>query len=151
MYPDGYPTPKATERPRETVLNDVLALDLTAIRQKVKLENYPYGHEADEYMLSQDELKYRHFLFLAGTSDTIVIPTEEIDAFWHHHILDTAKYEQDCMRIFGFFIHHFPYLGLRGDADKAKLRELYNQTETLYSLTFGEVYNPRDNDLSGCG
>src|SRR5690606_13855481 len=47
------------------------------------------------------------------------IPTLEIDEMWHAHILDTAKYMRDCHELFGSYLHHFPYVGLRGEEDAA--------------------------------
>jgi hypothetical protein len=40
-----------------------------------------------------------------------IVPTWEIDQVWHHHILDTHKYAQDCQWLFGYFVHHYPYFG----------------------------------------
>lgn len=46
-----------------------------------------------------------------------IVPTRKIDIFWHHHILDTQKYHDDCQKIFGHYLHHFPYSGIRGEND----------------------------------
>ena len=40
--------------------------------------------------------------------------------------------------IFGEFIHHFPYLGLRGEADKANLESSFSETKQLFHDLFGE-------------
>ena len=53
---------------------------------------------------------YRRFLYLGylypGQS---VVPTKNLDIFWHTHILDTQKYVDDCKNLFGHYFHHFPY------------------------------------------
>lgn len=49
-------------------------------------------------------------------------PTKEIDRFWHHHILDTQKYMDDCESVLGYYLHHFPYSGMRSDTDEQEQR-----------------------------
>ena len=34
----------------------------------------------------------------------------------------THAYVEDCHRVFGEFLHHYPYLGVGGEQEKAKLR-----------------------------
>ncbi len=36
-------------------------------------------------------------------------PTNEVDRVWHCHILDTEKYINDCLWLFGYIVHHYPY------------------------------------------
>ncbi len=66
-----------------------------------------------------------------------LVPTQEIDRVWHHHILDTMKYVEDCEMLFGRFIHHFPYFGKRGTADRDNLYRAFAETETLFQKHFG--------------
>lgn len=68
------------------------------------------------------EYEYRAFLQIIrniGLSNTIA-PTKDIDVFWHHHILDTSKYMNDCNTLFGSYLHHFPYSGVFGKDDANK-------------------------------
>jgi hypothetical protein len=74
---------------------------------------------ANEYVSNWQIIK-------AGASE--IIPTQEVDEFWHTHILDTKKYAADCEKFLGQFLHHFPYLGLRGVEDYKDWREKVNQT-----------------------
>ncbi|MBU0860186.1 MAG: hypothetical protein KJ667_09615 [Alphaproteobacteria bacterium] len=76
---------------------------------------------------------YKGFLLLHALypHDTHV-PTHEIDDMWHAHILDTAKYMADCHEIFGAYLHHFPYLGLRGDDDAAFADESFAATRARF-------------------
>jgi len=67
-----------------------------------------------------------------------MVPSKEVDAFWHAHILDTMKYAEDCEEIFGYFLHHFPYLGLRGGEDAARQEQADQETQRLYQQEFGE-------------
>lgn len=48
------------------------------------------------------------FLFLAGTTNEPLAPTEKIDEAWHNFILFTKDYRDFCLRYFGKFIHHVP-------------------------------------------
>ncbi|MCD6055891.1 MAG: hypothetical protein K0R12_853, partial [Gammaproteobacteria bacterium] len=62
---------------------------------------------------------YKNFLFLIflhryqGNTD-MLSPSEDIDEFWHLHILDTQQYAKDCDRLFGKRLEHYPYLGIDG-------------------------------------
>lgn len=84
---------------------------------------------------------YRRFLVLSlRYSKSSIVPTKEIDTFWHCHILDTAKYAADCEFALGYFLHHFPYLGLRGEEDAQRLQEAFNETRALFQREFAEDF-----------
>ncbi|WP_216587784.1 glycine-rich domain-containing protein [Streptomyces brasiliscabiei] len=84
-------------------------------------------------------VKYRRFLKLCAMyPEQGIVPSKELDPVWHTHILDTAKYVEDCNTIFGFMLHHFPYLGSRGPEDEALLRQKFAETKALYKQHFGE-------------
>jgi hypothetical protein len=53
--------------------------------------------------------------------------------------LDTQKYAEECSTVFGEFLHHFPYFGLRGEEDQRALRTAYESTLELMRDEFGEV------------
>jgi len=62
--------------------------------------------------------EYRTFLHLIKHSGVAMVPaTTDVDVCWHHHILDTRKYCDDCDQIVGRYIHHFPYSGSLGEHD----------------------------------
>ncbi|MEG5052764.1 MULTISPECIES: glycine-rich domain-containing protein-like [unclassified Microcoleus] len=65
------------------------------------------------------------------------VPTQEIDAVWHNHILDTTKYHQDCELLFGRYVHHFPYFSLRGEADEQNWQAAFADTQTIFKQHFG--------------
>lgn len=64
----------------------------------------------DKSRIESAEKEYRKFLALVGTSQKKEYrPTsEDMDQFWHFHILDTTKYIKDCQVLFGFYLHHIP-------------------------------------------
>jgi len=82
---------------------------------------------------------YRRFLFLMNEyPNAAIVPNKDIDTFWHQHILDTKKYFIDCDLIFGCYLHHFPYFGVRGMNDKQNLDNSFKKTNELYIQHFGE-------------
>jgi hypothetical protein len=81
---------------------------------------------------------YRCFLKLCALYPGMtIVPTESIDRVWHAHMLDTAKYRVDCERVLGRFLDHFPYAGLRGEADRAAWQENFTRTRWLFRKHFG--------------
>src|ERR1700743_73256 len=47
---------------------------------------------------------------------------EDLDQFWHQHILDMVKYAADCNALFGRMIHHNPHV-VRGSGDETDAAE----------------------------
>ncbi len=96
------------------------------------------------------EVWYRRFLYLSSIyNDKVIVPSKDIDMFWHTHILDTQKYMLDCENLFGRYIHHFPYFGMRGEKDRNHLKKLFYETEELFLLHFSE--SPVSVGISDCG
>ncbi|HSW08817.1 glycine-rich domain-containing protein [Aquabacterium sp.] len=113
----------------------IASLDLEPIKFKIACKDEGYGWTPEH--TAQIELAYRRFLMLlARYPASQLAPTRDIDKFWHAHILDTRKYAADCQQLFGEFIHHHPYLGMRGDADV--LAQAADSLEVLYRNAFGE-------------
>jgi len=114
-------------------------LDLDAI--KVKLMHKESGEGWSLEKANAVEFEYRRFLILMKQfPQEETAPLMDVDTFWHYHILDTMKYAQDCQQIFGYFLHHFPYLGLRGEDDEAAHQRVGERMKQLYEQTFGEDY-----------
>ena len=125
------------------MLNDaykaIAELDFEPI--KLKLMHVSFGEGWSKAKVDAVEVEYRRFLYLQyANPEADASPTEDVDTFWHYHILDTVKYAEDCDKAFGYFMHHFPYLGLLdSDAPDAALKAA-NCTRELYEATFGEPY-----------
>ena len=96
--------------------------------------------------------QYLMFLLLVYLHPNIkIVPTKEIDVVWHYHILDTSKYESDCQRLFGRFLHHFPYFGLRGELDRQNLDAAFAQTSVLFQQYFGsDILADANSSKSDC-
>src|SRR5687767_6601564 len=95
-------------------------LDLGLI--KMKLTDPEEGQGWSREYADRVEIGYKRFLtLLAKYPDEVIACTKDVDRFWHAHILDTMKYADDCAQIFGFFLHHYPYFGMRGEQDAKDL------------------------------
>ncbi len=104
------------------------AIDLEPIKFKLMCEDGWTQQQADEV-----EPLYKGYLLLIGLNpNQSLVPTKVIDKMWHAHILDTAKYHDDCQTTFGGYIHHFPYLGLRGPDDEKKLVDMFDATKSVF-------------------
>jgi hypothetical protein len=117
----------------------VMALDLDAI--KVKLMHVASGEGWSVEHTNAVEKEYRRFLCLMKLyPEEDTAPLVDVDTFWHYHILDTMKYAADCEQVFGYFLHHYPYVGLRGDNDDQFRIDSGDRMRTLYETTFSEAY-----------
>ncbi|MYM39992.1 glycine-rich domain-containing protein [Duganella qianjiadongensis] len=120
-------------------MKDIDALDLEPI--KVKLMHKESGEGWTLEHANAVEREYRRFLYLMKTfPQEQAAPLVDVDTFWHYHILDTLKYAEDCQAVFGHFLHHFPYIGLRGEDDLAAHERLGVRMQQLYEETFGTAY-----------
>ena len=127
---------KLTNRPVEQVIAAIEALDLDPI--KLKLMDSEEGQGWSREYADRMELAYKRFLTLLVTHPEVTLaPCKDVDKFWHGHILDTLKYADDCDTVFGRFLHHFPYFGMRGAEDAANLAKAAANTRRLYRREFG--------------
>lgn len=118
---------------------EIVELDLDPIKVKLMHEESGEGWTLEQ--ASVVETEYRRFLYLMKIfPNEMAAPSMDVDTFWHYHILDTMKYAHDCQQVFGFFLHHFPYAGLRGDNDLVAHEKLGERMVELYEQTFGETY-----------
>jgi hypothetical protein len=131
-------------------LKSILDLDLDPI--KVKLMHKQSGEGWDLAKANAVEVEYKRFLHLSHVfPNEQIAPTHDVDTFWHYHILDTMKYAEDCQQAFGYFMHHFPYLGMRGEDDEAELRRCGERMSKLYEESFGTPYPGNAADSAGAG
>ncbi|MYM37156.1 glycine-rich domain-containing protein-like [Duganella sp. FT50W] len=120
-------------------MHAIAALDLEPI--KVKLMHAASGAGWTLERANGVEFEYRRFLYLMKKYPfEQTAPLVDVDIFWHYHILDTIKYAADCDAVFGHFLHHFPYIGLRGEDDAAAHVRVGLRMKALYEDTFGEAY-----------
>jgi hypothetical protein len=117
----------------------IMALDLEQIKQKLMHRKAGKGWTRER--VDAVETEYRRFLCMAKSfRDAPIAPAADVDEFWHYHILDTKKYAADCEHVFGYFLHHFPYAGMRGRDDEEAMERIGERTRAMYEQMFGESY-----------
>jgi hypothetical protein len=117
----------------QEALTKTEALDFSMLTRKL-VEEHGW---TSEFSLEVEDL-YRKFLALnIRYPEKKICPTGPIDEFWHAHILDTRAYEKDCSLLFGQFLHHFPYFGMRGPEDRANLEAAFQESIDLFVLHYG--------------
>jgi len=128
----------------------IVGLDLEPIKFKIVHDYRESGWTIDR--VTQAESLYKRYLVLTVKhQDCLLVPTGDIDDFWHHHILDTAKYQRDCQYALGFFLHHFPYSGLLDDSDAKQQKANFERTQELWLREFGEPLSSVAADCKDCG
>jgi hypothetical protein len=116
----------------------VMQLDLEPIKMKLM---HVSGQGWSLEKANAVEKEYRRFLCLMKMyPDEDTAPLVDVDTFWHYHILDTMKYAADCEQAFGCFLHHYPYVGMRGEDDEQFRLDSGKRMGELYEATFGETY-----------
>jgi len=132
--------------PRQAI-EAIEALDLGPI--KFKLMDSREGEGWTREFVEHMEAQYKRYLTLvAKYPGETIAPDRNVDRFWHAHILDTRKYIEDCERVFGNYLHHFPYFGMRGADDAAALARAGERTRELHEAEFGA--DPGRTDLAFC-
>lgn len=117
----------------------IAQLDLESTKAKLMHKKSGKGWSAER--AAAVEREYRRFLYLMKKfPNEPTAPLVDVDTFWHYHILDTLKYAADCQHVFGYFLHHFPYVGMRGKEDEEALQRLGARMRTIYEETFGDDY-----------
>lgn len=136
----------AIDEALQEALKRVYQLDFTMLKRKLVEEQGWTTETCDEV-----EDLYRKFLALtARYRDEKICPTGPIDTFWHAHILDTRAYARDCQVVFGEFLHHFPYFGMRGPEDKAALERTFRDSVEKFIMHFGIDPTAGDSRARGC-
>lgn len=125
MFPDQYIPPVIQE------------LDVSMIKQQLA---DPCGRLGwDQEFCDQVHHEYLRFLALVYYHPELpILPSNTIDEFWHAHILDTRKYQKDCFRILGRFLHHTPAREPLEEATNSSSQA--NSDEPSYSKMHEEVW-----------
>jgi hypothetical protein len=124
------------------------ALDLTSVRDAMVEK---HGWSIDRADSAQVE--YVHFLTLLQMKPGFMLVPwtdaegrDDLDQFWHQHILDTSKYAADCKALFGRMIHHNPHVQRGSELEK----ESVEKTRRLHSRRFDSGYYGSAADSSSC-
>jgi hypothetical protein len=113
-------------------------IDCSMMKQKLMQGPEEGGQGWSPETANKVEEKYKMWLFLKlKYQNELVPPSREIDYFWHTHILDSHAYFRDTQAVFGKYLHHYPYFGMRGKADHERLLSAFENTKRLYRQEYG--------------
>ncbi len=128
-----------TSESKNFLVEDIRRTDFSMIKLKLQDEEEGQGWSCEK--CDETEIEYKKFLALKRAyPEKEIVPNRAVELFWHQHLLDTAKYAEDCENLFGYFIHHFPYFGMNGKEDAQNLVDAFDETKQLYSLHFNINY-----------
>jgi len=135
------PEPITTERISELIHErktdpTVAAIDLSMVKMKLQDPDEGLGWTVEQ--CESAEIEYKRYLHLCKVHGKGIVPNKIQDQMWHYHILDTRAYHKDCEELFGYYMHHFPYFGMRGEEDAKNLENSFYKTKELYEQAFGE-------------
>ena len=131
---------RLTDRPIERVVAAIRALDLESVKSRVT--DPKLGEGWTRAYADSIEVAYKNYLtMLVKYQDDAedILLSEDVDEFWHTHILQTIKYSEDCERVFGSYLHHNPHVGERKPEDLQKRAALAEKTRHLYRQEFGNA------------
>lgn len=120
---------------REAARRYIEQLDLSYLVDAMCAPTYPLPRWTHTDAVRCARL-YKNFLILLKEHiPEPLVPTRHIDEFWHNHILYTKHYHEDCLSIFGHYLHHHP---ASPNDNPEKLVQDYLKTKQLYFDQFGE-------------
>lgn len=124
-------------------------VDLAPIKRKLMSDDGPHWTEEECDLAATEYQKFLTLLLLHPNED--LVPNHVMDEVWHFHILDTRKYHEDTKRLFGHYLHHYPYFGMDGPAAQTTLARTFAKTKTLYRQAFGGEMRSPIKGLSDAG
>jgi hypothetical protein len=116
----------------DAAVNYIETMDLSPIKNKMI-----NGLGWRKREVEQASMLYRNYLLLRlKYPNEQLPPSEDVDEFWHNHILDTKKYREDCQAI-GCFFEHYPYFGMDAHSTREDLNRAFEKMQELHVLEFG--------------
>ena len=135
---------RVTDRPVKQVIAAIQALDLESVKRRLTDPNLGEGWTR-EYA-DRIEIAYKNYLtVLVKYQDDAedILLSEDVDEFWHTHILQTIKYTEDCESVFGRYLHHTPHIGEVTQEDMERRIGFAEKTRSLYEREFGSGESSR--------
>jgi hypothetical protein len=129
---------RLTTKPQHEVIAGIQALDLESV--KLRMMDAELGEGWTRQYADSIAVAYKTYLtMLVKHPDDAedILLSEDVDEFWHTHILQTRKYMQDCQNVFGNYLHHEPHVGEVTPADLEKRTVQAEKTRQLYEREFG--------------
>jgi len=117
----------------QEAVNYIESIDFALMRDKMVKH---YGWRLSE--VEQGIRLYRNYLILhLRYPGEKLPPSVDIDEVWHNHILDTERYRNDCEKIFGKYLDHYPYFGIDGHSNLHDTTKAFERTQELHNREFG--------------
>lgn len=133
---------RLTTKPVPQVIAGIQVLDLESV--KIRLMDPKVGEGWTREYADSIEVGYKTYLTMVvkyqDHAEDILL-SKDVDEFWHTHILQTAKYVDDCEAVFGKYLHHAPHIGEITEADAARRDAQAEKTRQLYQREFGSMQN----------
>jgi hypothetical protein len=104
--------------------------------QARSLDKLAYDNGWDRSFAERVLAEYRRYVYLAATAEHVVVPSDQVDAAWHQHLIDTEQYWGSfCETVLFRPLHHHP----NKDGAEGRLghRHLYQRSLEAYAQTFG--------------
>ncbi|WP_377477527.1 MAG: hypothetical protein P2A85_03385 [Microcoleus anatoxicus] len=119
----------------KNILGRVMSYDLSVIRERFLKDNPELSSRLDSI-----ELVYRQYMYLCAIKPrmSLSVPSNEVDEFWHCHIIHTREYQDFCNEIAGYFIHHAPHSALATNKEKKVARRNFL---SLFMIHFQDSTN----------
>ena len=131
---------RVTTKPEQEVIAAIHALDLGSV--KLRVMDPKLGEGWTREYADSIEAAYKNYLTMVvkyqDDAEDILL-SEDVDEFWHTHILQTMRYADDCQSVFGKFLHHEPHVGEVTAADHEKRAAMAEKTRQLYQREFGSM------------
>lgn len=115
------------------------AEDFIGVKRKTREDLARQGFQASDAYLDEGILALQQYYAIAlldPTSEHAV--SDEIDPFWHAHILHTEQYIAFGERVFGQYIQHTP-LDHDDPVQVQRFADLYAHTASVYPKAFNYI------------
>lgn len=90
----------------QQLVSNLETIDFAPLVAKLRSAPFPKGwSKLRTYQAIQ---AYAEFLLTAALQPDVPLPavSADMDQVWHVHILQTQKYTEDCITLFGHYLHH---------------------------------------------
>lgn len=92
------------------------------------------------------ELEYRLFLQMVRNNPRQTqVPSVDADEFWHGHLQCLELYVDDCQRLFGRLLLHYPFAGAFGGNDTHRQRRRFKESQARLAEMRGVRQSARTN------
>lgn len=122
------------------ICNRQLPKEFDSLNFDYLIKRVVYMHGYSRKQAEKLSHQYKNFLFLIKKYDghEKIIPSQEIDDFWHEHILYTVQYRKDSEMFLGKYLEHKPDTPWRGREVLEEYERQFSRTQELYKKEFGD-------------